>query len=125
MSFRRVILCFLLLLAIGGTVHTPPARAFEPVTMMILAPAAVRAVEIASPYIIKGFFNGMQGFLKMGLDIVDILKLPVGAVGCTLGAPFGFFGGGTKLLVEGAIAPFKLAWHAVTLPVMFCGVKVP
>ena len=124
MTIRRLILCFLLMTVIGGGIYLPEAKAIDPITMAILAPAAVAAAKIAAPYVIRGFFSGMKGFLKVGMDMFEILKLPAGLLGCTIGAPFGFFDSGVNMVVDGAVAPFKMCWHVVMLPVMFCGIDV-
>ncbi len=110
---------------VGGAVYTPQAKAVDPISWAILAPFAVKAAEKAHPYVITGFFSGMRGFLKMGIDVIEVFQLPIGILGCTVGAPFGFFKPGVRYTIKGFIAPFKLAFHAVMLPVMFCGIDVP
>ncbi len=122
---RKIILGLVLLTVFGGGVAAPSARAFDPIIAGMMAPVAVRAAEIAMPYAIKGFLTGVKGFIPVANDVVDILKLPVGVVGCTVGAPFGLFKPSSRFLVDGAAAPFKLTWDLVMLPVKFCGIDMP
>lgn len=99
----------------------PQAQAMDPVTIALLAPVAMAAAEKAQPYIVRGLKGGLKGFMDMGMDMVDIFRLPLGILQATLGMPFGFFKDGMRNMVLGGVAPFKLAFHAVMLPVRFCG----
>ena len=62
--------------------------------------------------------------ISIGKDMIDVFKLPVGIVGCTAGAPFGFFDDGVQWTAQGAVAPLKFCWHVLTLPVRFAGIDV-
>jgi hypothetical protein len=99
----------------------PQAKAMDPITIALLAPVAIAAAEKAQPYIVKGLKGGLKGFADMGMDMIDIFRLPLGVLQATLGAPFGYFKDGVRNTVLGFAAPFKLAFHTVMLPVRFCG----
>lgn len=95
----------------------------EPVTIALLAPIAMKAAEKAQPYVLRGLKNGGSGMLTVGKDIIDIFRLPLGFLQGTLGMPFGYFKDGVKNVVLGSVAPFKMAFHTLLLPVKFCGVN--
>lgn len=100
------------------------AKAFEPVTMGLLAPVAMDMASKATPVILKGLKNLGKGFMLCGKDIIDIFRLPLG-IGQTLFLwPFGYMSTGLKNIIVGAIAPFKLTLHILLLPVMAAGGNV-
>ena len=103
----------------------PRARAMDPVTIAVLAPVAVKAAQVALPYVIRGLQCGGAQLIKMGLDVANILRLPVGLLQSTLGAPIGFFDLGVSNMCQGGLAPFKLAWDAVMFPISLSGVAPP
>ena len=115
----------LILLLCAGFLLTPAAsfkvQAMDPVTIAILAPVAIKAAEVMMPYVIQGLKNAGSQLLKMVLDVAGILKLPLGLVQSTLGAPIGMFSDGMKNIVDGLLAPLQLVWHAVTFPVAIFG----
>ncbi len=101
------------------------ARAFEPISMMLLAPVALKIAEFAEPHAMRAMkYSGKHG-LKVGQDVIEIFCLPLGAVAVTAGAPFGFMKSGFKWLKTGFCAPFKLAFHLAMFPVALCGANVP
>lgn len=120
-ALRRVILIF----GIAGILFcTPvPAKA-EPVTMIILAPLALKAANMASPYVIQWMKNSGGQLLNIGKDMVDLLCLPLGVVQCTLGAPLGFFSNGLGNIGAGCVAPFKLVKDVLLLPLAIFGIGV-
>lgn len=124
MAARIKILSLVLLLTAGAFVAAPRARAMDPVTLALLAPAAMRMAEATHPYLMNGLACGARGLAKTGISAFKILYLPLGAVQCTLGLPFGFFGSGVNNLVEGGVAPFEMVFHACMLPVNLCGVEI-
>jgi hypothetical protein len=121
---KKIVITLLLFAAIFMLFPHPEAKAMEPVTIALLAPVAIKAAEKAQPYVMRGLVNGGKGMLLVGKDILDIFRLPLGFLEVTLGAPFGFFKEGIKNVVLGTIAPFKMAFHTIMLPVMFCGVEI-
>lgn len=88
---RKTIWITLLTLATvtGWFAPAPEAQAIDPVTIAILAPAAMRMAETAQPYVIQGIAGGAQGLAQMGMAAFKILYIPWGVVQCTLGLPLG------------------------------------
>ena len=118
---RKSLLLIILIGLAFMTFPTPRAQAMDPITIALLAPVAMAAAEKAQPYILRGLKGGLKGFVDMGMDMIDIFRLPLGVLQVTLGAPFGYFKDGIRNVVLGFVAPFKLAFHTVMLPVRFCG----
>lgn len=102
----------------------PRAEAIDPVTIAILAPIALKAAEVARPYVLRGLMSGGRHMLTMGVDILEILLLPLGILQMTLLWPFGQLASGMRNTFVGLIAPCKLALHALLLPVAFFGIGV-
>ena len=103
----------------------PEAKAFEPVTMSLLAPMALEAASKATPYIIK-WLTGVGGvMLKMGKDTLEVFLLPVGIFEVIFCGPFSMscFKQGAKFMLKGAVAPFKLCFHTLLLPLAFFGLS--
>lgn len=124
---RRRTLAVLLLAAFfcAAPALMPRARAMDPVTIAVLAPVAVKAAQVALPYVIRGLQCGGAQLIKMGLDVANILRLPVGLLQSTFGAPIGFFDLGLSNICQGGLAPFKLAWDAVMFPIALTGIAPP
>ena len=57
------------------------------------------------------------GLYKMGSATLNIFRLPLGLLQCTLGAPFGFFDDGASNVAQGLIAPGELLLQTLLLPV--------
>ncbi len=111
-----------LILAVSAfLIPAPKAKAFDPVTLAILTPVAIKAAQVAYPYVMKGLAYGAKHLVKMGKDTLEILYLPWGTVQSTIGAPFGGFSSGVKNIVKGTIAPFKLTLDTLLLPLACCG----
>ncbi len=119
---RRFLLILTASAMIFALVPPPKAEAIDPVTIAILAPLALKAAEVARPYVIRGLISGGRQMLTMGVDMLEIMLLPLGVIQATLGAPFGGLSPGLKNMIKGSIAPFKLAFHTLLLPVSFFGI---
>jgi len=91
----------------------------EPVTMVILAPLALEGAKIASPHVITAMQNGGQQLLEIGKDLGNILRLPLGILQATLGAPVGLLGEGVDNIIIGMFAPFQLVGDVLILPFSF------
>ena len=91
----------------------------EPVTMVVLAPLALEAAKMASPYAISALHSGGAQLYEIGKDCANILLLPFGLLQATLGAPFGYFGNGVENIVLGLAAPFQLVGDILILPLSF------
>lgn len=103
---------------------TPEAVAIEPITMVLLAPVAMKVYQAAEPRIVRGMRTGGKRLVKMGVDIFEILYLPLGLVQSTVGAPFGFFKSGVKNMGKGIIAPGKLVLDTLAFPFTLWGVDI-
>lgn len=115
---RNIIVFGLIFSVIFGCFITPApeAKAIDPITIAILTPIAIKAAQIAAPYVLRGLRNMAIAAAKTIPDFIDLLKLPVGVLLITLGAPFGTFMRGLSYIGYGCIAPFKLAWHVLCIP---------
>lgn len=97
------------------------AQAFDPVLIGTMAPVAMKAAQTVGPYIIRGFSNAGGEMLKMGEAMLNVMRLPLGAIQSTALAPW-CLSDGMYNLVRGGIAPFELAWHAVLMPIQLFNV---
>lgn len=115
---RNIIIFGLIFSVIFGCYLTPApeAKAIDPVTIAILTPIAIKAAQIAAPYVLRGLRNMAIAASKTIPDFVNLLKLPLGVLLMTIGAPFGTFMRGCTYIVHGLIAPFKLSWHLLCVP---------
>ena len=118
---RRMVL---VVLAASIFLAVVPARveAIDPVTIAILAPFAIKAAQIAYPYVRQGLINMGKHFLHMGGDLLELLLLPWGLIEMTLGAPLGGFSPGVKHSVKGVVAIGKLVWHCLLIPISPMGI---
>ncbi len=121
MMFRRNLLLLLLVVSVFCPMSKVELHAMDPVTIAILAPVAIKAAEVMMPYVIQGLKNAGVHLMKMGLDLAGILKLPLGLLQSTLGAPIGMFDSGLQNMLAGLTAPLQLVWHTVTLPLAIFG----
>jgi len=122
---RRRVLILLLVFSFFLPHAAPEAKAMDPVTIAVFAPIALKAAQIAMPYVLRGVQCTGSQLLKMGLDVADILRLPVGLFQATFGAPIGMFDNGVHNICLGGMAPFKLVWDTVTLPIAMTGINPP
>lgn len=105
-----LLLCALLLSP--GTV-----RAVDVMTLSSTAPQALDLAAMWSPHAISAMQSGGMGLVKVGASALDILRLPLGLVQCTLGYPFGYGETGLNNCVSGMAAPFELLYNTMMLPV--------
>ena len=123
---RKTILVLLTvsLLMPWSRLSTPEAVAIEPITMVLLAPVAMKVYQAAEPRLVRGMRTGGKKLVKMGVDTFEILYLPLGLVQSTAGAPFGFFKSGVKNMGKGIIAPGKLILDTLAFPFSLWGVDI-
>ena len=122
---RRILLIMTAVSVFALATPVPDANAFlDPVTIMILAPIALKAAAIAKPYVIRGLINLGKHFVKMGVAMLEFMRMPVGFIQMTLGAPFGGLGPGLKNIVKGGLGMGKLIVRAVMLPVAIFGLSI-
>ncbi len=115
-------LFFFILFAIFYTgVKVPEAKAFDPVTLAILAPYAMPYAEAAGKQALKGMVNAAPAMMDVLTNMLSIFLLPLGVIEVTVGAPFGFFGDGCYNIADGVMAPFKMVYSMLTVPVKLTG----
>ena len=119
--FRRNFLILILVAGLFMPFGAPEVRAMDPVTIAILAPVAIKAAEVMMPYVLQGLKNAGVHLMKMGIDLAGILKLPLGLIQATLGAPIGLFSSGLKNVIDGVLAPFQFTWHTLMFPLAIFG----
>ena len=124
MMFRRNLFILLLAVSVLFPMTKGEVCAMDPVTIAILAPVAIKAAEIMMPYVIQGLKNAGVHLMKMGLDLAGILKLPMGLLQATLGAPIGMFDSGLQNMLTGLTAPLQLVWHTLVFPLAIFGFAV-
>ena len=107
----------ILLFATTFAFAAPSAKALDPATVSAAAPHAAALAAQWSPHLANTLTSTGQGLLKIGVSLVNTLRLPSGLIQCTLGAPFGYFTDGTDNCIKGAIAPCELVVQALLLPV--------
>lgn len=122
---RRLLLLTILLSMAFMVIPVQKTKAIDPVTIAILAPLALKAAQVASPYVIKGLKNLAKGLILCGKDMIELFKLPIGFIQVTLGIPFGGLPSGIRNIVYGTIAPFRLGLHVAMLPLNIFGIGVP
>ncbi len=121
MNMKKTFILLILICLAFTLFPAPEAQAMDPVLISMLAPVAMKAAEVASPYVLKGLAGGAKQMLVIGKDLLGVMWLPLGFFQVTFLAPFGQLGNGIKNLIKGTIAPFKLAFHAALLPVALAG----
>jgi hypothetical protein len=103
------------------TFPSPKAKAMEPISMSIAAaillPIAIEVAKEAYPYVLQGGYNFLGGMGDLFVDTAGIFLLPLGLLETTFLGPFGFFTDGLRNMGKGIIAPFKMTWSTVMLPV--------
>lgn len=118
-------LAVLLVVGILCPFFAPKANAIDPVTMMVLAPVAIKVAEAARPYLERSLIGTGQGLLKIGKDAIHILYLPWGLLEMTIGAPFKKFHAGMVHVIRGGVlAPVRLILHTLLLPVYMLGAQI-
>ncbi len=103
----------------------PEARAIDPVTIAILTPIAIKAAQVAAPYVYRALANMGKASLRIFPDLLGIFKLPIGIGMMVFGWPFqGVAVRGAVYTVQGVCAPFQLVWHTLMIPVAAFGINV-
>ena len=113
----------ILLLALCLAFSAVPAKAADPISMAVLAPAALQAAQAATPLVVRVVKNTATGLFQIGKDVLQIFYLPYGLGKMTFGFPFGGFRSGVVYTFKGGIAPCKLVVHTILLPIRMIGVE--
>ncbi|MBR2356843.1 MAG: hypothetical protein IKA65_02280 [Lentisphaeria bacterium] len=122
---KRVIQIILLAVMLTGAWgFSPRAMAFEPITVALLAPVALKVYEAAEPRLVRGAMCGGKKMVQIGGNLLEFFCLPLGLIQATLGAPFGCFGSGMQNIVRGAVAPVKMVGNILVLPFALFGVTL-
>ena len=122
---RRIILIMTAVSVLTVALPIPESHAFlDPVTIMILAPIALKAAAIAKPYVLRGLSNLGKHCLKMGSALLEFMRLPVGFIQMTLGAPFGGLSPGLKNIVKGGLGLGKFVVRTAMLPLAIFGLSL-
>ena len=124
-AFKRVFVIGLCAGVLCTTYPVPKAKAMDPVTIAVLAPILMPYAKAAAAYAIKGLVRAAPGLVNAGLELLNILRLPLGFLQVFLGWPFGFFGAGLHNIVKGSIAPFMFIKEILSLPFYFFGLAKP
>lgn len=122
---RRIILVLTAVSVLTVALPIPESHAFlDPVTIMILAPIALKAAAIAKPYVLRGLTNLGKHCIKMGSALLEFMRMPVGLIQMTLGAPFGGLSPGLKNIVKGGLGLGKFLVRTVMLPLSLFGMSI-
>ena len=121
---KRIKIFILTILLFSQGVFAPRAQAIEPISMVLLAPVALKVYEAAEPRLVKGAKFGGRKLVQMGGNVLEILYLPLGILQVTAGAPFGYTRSGVKNLGKGVVAPGKLVLNTLALPFSLFGVDI-
>ena len=113
----------ILLLTLCLAFSAVPAKAADPISMAVLAPAALQAAQAATPLVVRVVKNTATGLFQIGKDVLQIFYLPYGLGKMTFGFPFGGFRSGVVYTFKGCIAPCKLVVHTILLPIRMIGVE--
>ena len=106
------------LLFILFSAPAPEAKAFEPISIaMMAAPIVLPIVKAMIPYFVKGTVNFAGAMVDVFADLAGFVLLPLGMFESTLGVPFGLFSHGLKHMGRGSLAPFKMMWSMCRVPV--------
>ncbi len=112
---RRYLLILTLVLiffAVIAPVHKAEAYV-DPVTIAVLTPIAVQTARVVLPYVFRSLAAMGKTALKAGVEVLNIFRLPVGLV---LVCCMRFKSGGKQML-KGLMAPFKMTYYVVMIPV--------
>ncbi len=121
---RRIFLILTAVAVLTMAFPVPESHAFvDPVTIMILAPVALKAAAIAKPYVIKGLANLGKHFLLMGYSMLEAARFPVGLFQMTIGAPMGGFSSGLKNVVKGGLGFGKFLVRTMMIPTAIFGLS--
>jgi len=116
----RIIVIFALV-SIVFIAPAPKAEAFDPgmasLLMSVALPIAIEVGKVVAPYVIDGVVNFTGGMIEVFTDMFGIFLIPIGMAESTVGAPFGLFDSGLKHMGDGCLAPLKMTWSTVKLPI--------
>lgn len=112
------------MLALSVACVPQKAQAMDPVTIAILAPVAIKAAQAARPYLIRAFINLGKGIVKIVKSAFGLVYLPYGLGKMMFAWPWGGFRSGVVYTLKGLIAPFKMLFHVLLLPLYMFGLQI-
>ncbi|MBR7119901.1 MAG: hypothetical protein IKC77_06870 [Lentisphaeria bacterium] len=121
---RRYLNILFLVLALSVACVPNRVQAMDPVTIAILAPIAIKAAQAARPYIVRGLINLGKGFVKILKSAFGLVFLPYGLGKMMFAWPWGGFRSGFIYTLKGLIAPFKMLFHTLLLPLYMVGLEI-
>ena len=91
------------------------AKAMEPISIaMMAAPIALPIIKALLPYIIRGAVNMVGAMIEVGVEMFNIILLPVGLFETTLGA-YWWFSSGVTHLIDGSMAIPKTVFQILLI----------
>ena len=111
---------FIILALVVALFSIPPLeiKAMEPLSLAtMVAPMIKPMIEAMIPYVVRGGVNFFNASVDVFMDMTSIFFLPFGLMESTLGAPLGLFRDGVENMAKGCIAPLKMCWSMMRVPV--------
>lgn len=121
---RKLFFIFLIGRRVGRTVYLSRSKGDGPRNDCHSCPRRRQMCGNRGAVCMRGVQNGGRHLLKMGENIFDLFRLPVGILQATLGSPFGMFSSGMKNIVSGTLAPLSLTLNTLLLPLAFSGLNL-
>ena len=121
---RRYLNILFLVLALSVAIVPQKVQAMDPVTIAILAPVAIKAAQAARPYIVSALINLGKGLIKILKNAFGLVYLPYGMGKMMFAWPWGGFRSGFIYTLKGLIAPFKMLFHVLLLPMYMVGLEI-
>lgn len=118
----RTVAALLLAAFLLGPCAAPDTQAMDPVTIGILGPILMPYAISAAKWVGAGMVRTIPSFINFGVDVLNILRLPLGVLQTTLLWPFGYLSYGLENIWDGGTAPFKMIYHLIIeAPMRFAG----
>lgn len=111
---KRYLLILTIILTVFAVI-TPvqKAEAIDPVAIAVLSPIAVQTARVVLPVVMRSLASMGKMTVKAGVELINVLRLPIGLVLVMCCR----FKSGAKQMLKGSIAPFKMAFYVVMIPV--------
>ena len=110
-----------IILALAAALFSIPTlevKAMEPLSVATMAAPLVKPmIEAMIPYVVTGGVNFFNAFVDVFIDMTGIFFLPFGMMESTLGAPLGLFRDGMTNMAKGCMAPLKMGWSMMRVPI--------
>ena len=120
-NIRRTFRILFLVITLTLVLPIQRVQAMDPVTLAILAPVAIQTANAAKPLVARSIVNTTKGLFKVCQETFKLLYLPYGLLKMMFGFPFGGFHSGLVYFFKGCIAPFKIIFRILLLPLYLLG----